>query len=77
MASRNELKELLEEAERQGWRIEDGRSAHHKAYAPSGEGNRDATLNPRRQPRPLRRADAPNGLCLEGTLTWNTSSPSR
>jgi len=38
MASRKELKELLEEAERQGWRIEHGRGGHYKAYAPSGEG---------------------------------------
>lgn len=38
MASRKELKELLEEAERQGRRIEHGRGGHYKAYAPSGEG---------------------------------------
>ncbi len=38
MASRKELKELLAEAERQGWRIELGRGGHYKAYAPGGQG---------------------------------------
>jgi hypothetical protein len=38
MANRKELKELLEEAARQGWRIEHGRGGHYKAYAPGGEG---------------------------------------
>ncbi|MGH2851486.1 MAG: hypothetical protein ACRDLP_12805 [Solirubrobacteraceae bacterium] len=37
MASRKELGELLEEAERQGWRIEHGRGGHYKAYAPDGK----------------------------------------
>jgi len=31
MASQKELKELLKEAERQGWRIEKGRGGHNKA----------------------------------------------
>ena len=38
MGSRKELRELLEEAQRQGWRVERGRGGHYKAFAPSGEG---------------------------------------
>jgi MarR-like DNA-binding transcriptional regulator SgrR of sgrS sRNA len=34
MASNRELKKLLNEAERQGWRIERGRGGHYKAYSP-------------------------------------------
>ncbi len=38
MASRKELKELLDEAERQGWRVERGGGGHYKAFAPDGQG---------------------------------------
>jgi len=37
MAGRKELREMLDEAERQGWRIEHGRGGHYTAYAPDGK----------------------------------------
>jgi hypothetical protein len=34
---KKDLKEILEAAERQGWRVELQRSGHYKLYAPDGE----------------------------------------
>ncbi len=36
MASKKEIKELLAEAERQGWRVEKSPGGHWKLYAPNG-----------------------------------------
>ena len=37
MSLRKDLKEILREAEGQGWRVEEG-SKNHKLYSPDGEG---------------------------------------
>jgi predicted RNA binding protein YcfA (HicA-like mRNA interferase family) len=37
MSLRKEMRQLLREAERQGWRVELGRGGHYKLYAPDGE----------------------------------------
>ena len=38
MTLNKEVRELIEEARRQGWRIETLRSGHTMMYAPDGEG---------------------------------------
>lgn len=37
MAWKKELKELLGEAEKQGWRVELRKGGHYKLYAPDGK----------------------------------------
>jgi hypothetical protein len=37
MSLKKDLKQILEAAEEQGWRVELQRSGHYKLYAPDGE----------------------------------------
>lgn len=37
MSLKKDLKEILDAAEEQGWRVELQRSGHYKLYAPDGE----------------------------------------
>ena len=38
MSLKKELREILREARRQGWRVEQTRSGHYMLYAPKGRG---------------------------------------
>jgi predicted RNA binding protein YcfA (HicA-like mRNA interferase family) len=58
--ARKELRAILVELERQGWRVERGRGGHYKAFAPTGEVMVTLPSTPGRDLRPyiarLRRA---------------------